>query len=231
MQEQIRFMRRRFPGFRVVADWGWVVHWEGEVQPLSQRYRLRIMYVLKDRVGPMLVTTYYPQIWLLAPALCLESKYAPGVTVPHIYKNVSNPKQSRLCLFDPMEDEWDRGMAIADTIVPWAIDWLVSYEGWLATGEWTGGGRDHTIPRSESCATNPTPPQSQDRTALFVSDAFPRIGLPIGNFEFSPLTEAVSAVFSPQLSSLSWKSDFLRAVPFVTNLILSREPLPAASLP
>ena len=26
------------------------------------------------------------------------------------------------------------------TIVPWTIDWLACYEGWLATGEWAGGG-------------------------------------------------------------------------------------------
>ena len=30
---------------------------------------------------------------------------------------------------------------VARIIVPWTIDWLACYEGWLATGEWTGGGR------------------------------------------------------------------------------------------
>jgi hypothetical protein len=32
---------------------------------------------------------------------------------------------------------------IADTLVPWASEWLLHYELWLATGEWNGGGVDH----------------------------------------------------------------------------------------
>ncbi|MDY0295864.1 MAG: hypothetical protein RB296_00975 [Acidobacteriota bacterium] len=31
-------------------------------------------------------------------------------------------------------------MIIAKTIVPWASEWLIFYELWLATGEWLGGG-------------------------------------------------------------------------------------------
>lgn len=31
-------------------------------------------------------------------------------------------------------------MALAHTIVPWACDWLMHYEFWLATGTWAGGG-------------------------------------------------------------------------------------------
>ena len=45
-----------------------------------------------------------------------------------------------LCLYDPDAGEWHPGMSIARTIIPWTIDWLACYEGWLATGEWTGGG-------------------------------------------------------------------------------------------
>ena len=35
---------------------------------------------------------------------------------------------------------------IADTIVPWAQEWLYYYEIWLATNEWCGGGH---IPTSQ----------------------------------------------------------------------------------
>ena len=31
-------------------------------------------------------------------------------------------------------------MNIAETIIPWASEWLLHYEIWLATGEWQGGG-------------------------------------------------------------------------------------------
>lgn len=36
--------------------------------------------------------------------------------------------------------EWKPRMKLADTIVPWAAEWLLHYELWLATGEWGGGG-------------------------------------------------------------------------------------------
>jgi hypothetical protein len=31
-------------------------------------------------------------------------------------------------------------MFLADTILPWAVEWLAYYEIWLATGVWYGGG-------------------------------------------------------------------------------------------
>lgn len=33
-------------------------------------------------------------------------------------------------------------MLIADTIVPWASEWLLHYEYWLSTGTWHGGGHE-----------------------------------------------------------------------------------------
>jgi len=40
-------------------------------------------------------------------------------------------------------------MAIADTIIAWASEWLFFYELWLATGEWHGGGHDPTSSKAE----------------------------------------------------------------------------------
>jgi len=56
----------------------------------------------------------------------------------------SLPERPILCLYDPATNEWSPDKAIAKTIIPWTIDWLACYEGWLATGEWTGGGRHPT---------------------------------------------------------------------------------------
>jgi hypothetical protein len=56
-----------------------------------------------------------------------------------------------LCLFDPSACEWTPCDLLAETTVPWTIDWLACYEGWRATGEWTGGGR-HLPPDSQGCA-------------------------------------------------------------------------------
>lgn len=143
MQEQIRRMKLLFPDFRVIFNGGWHVEWEGSLRPLYKAYKLRITLVLKTQLDGMKIGPYYPRIILVDPLLELSTERAPGELVPHIYLNGRDPTKSPLCVFDPVADEWTNDMAIADTIIPWVIDWLVSYEGWLATGEWTGGGRDH----------------------------------------------------------------------------------------
>jgi len=56
--------------------------------------------------------------------------------IPHIYKGDGDP----LCLFYPPADEWNSSKWIANTIVPWACEWLLHFEAWLFTGEWDGGG-------------------------------------------------------------------------------------------
>jgi len=57
----------------------------------------------------------------------------PGKELPHTYDH------DELCLYFPQE--WTPTMLIATTIVPWAADWLLHYEIWLATdGTWCGGG-------------------------------------------------------------------------------------------
>jgi hypothetical protein len=67
----------------------------------------------------------------------------PEGQFPHVYLPADG---STLCLFDAQEDEWTPAMAIADTTLPWALDWLACYELWLMTGRWAGGGR-HATPR------------------------------------------------------------------------------------
>jgi hypothetical protein len=49
-----------------------------------------------------------------------------------------------LCLFLG-NHEWHESIPIADTLVPWASEWLFFYELWLATGEWLGEG-EHPRP-------------------------------------------------------------------------------------
>jgi hypothetical protein len=55
----------------------------------------------------------------------------PGL--PHVYTG------DELCLNLP--GEWDSSMSIGHTIIPWTSEWLLYYEIWLSSGEWTGGGR------------------------------------------------------------------------------------------
>jgi len=101
--------------------------WVGPVKPQYATYALEIRY----QVGS------FPEVRVLAPALVRLPANEEG-QLPHVYPPAEDPT---LCLFDPQTDEWSPSMPIAQTIVPWALDWLVCYELWLMTGKWTGGGR------------------------------------------------------------------------------------------
>lgn len=142
MAEQITRMQKLFPRFELVINGGWYVAWQGPLRPLGRTHLVRVQYVRSRLVGGLkVVGVAWPQVTLIDPQLVLSTDAAPGESTPHLYWDEESPMRSRLCLFDPAAKEWTSDMAIAETIVPWTIDWLASYEGWLATGEWTGGGR------------------------------------------------------------------------------------------
>ena len=64
--------------------------------------------------------------------------------LPHVYS------WNTLCLYLDRR-EWNGSVTIADSLVPWASEWLFFYELWLATGEWLGEG-PHPDPGSASRA-------------------------------------------------------------------------------
>ena len=100
--------------------------WSLWVQPeeSSQQYKIRIKYVVGGR----------PETYIAEP---YPLKLAEGATdLPHTYDS----KQQKLCLYHPGLFEWGNNMLIANTIVHWAIQWLVFYEIWQLTGVWSGGG-------------------------------------------------------------------------------------------
>jgi hypothetical protein len=72
---------------------------------------------------------------ILSPALRL----VPGATeLARAYKD------DDLCLYYPKKGERRSEFMIADYIVPWITMRLFFYEIWLATGEWRGGGTEHS---------------------------------------------------------------------------------------
>lgn len=99
--------------------------WTGRLQPceLSRIYTVKITYT----VGR------YPVTRVVDPQL---SATETGF-LPHTYNDQS------LCLHDA--GQWAEHMLIVDTIVPWAAEWLLHYEIWLAIGEWSGDG-DPSVP-------------------------------------------------------------------------------------
>jgi hypothetical protein len=80
----------------------------------------------------------HPRIYVSDPELVVR----PGEELPHTFIH-----DNSLCLyyneFSPSRD------LIADTLVPWASEWLFHYELWLATGAWYGGGIEHRGQRKE----------------------------------------------------------------------------------
>jgi hypothetical protein len=110
-----------------------------QLQPtsLSAVYRVRLKYSLEKN----------PKAFVEEPPL----QERDGNRPPHLYADDS------LCLYLPQTQEWAPSMFVADTIVPWASEWLFHYEIWLSTGEWQGGGI-HPGDRvsSDSCSRSRT---------------------------------------------------------------------------
>ncbi|ASL09434.1 hypothetical protein [Mycobacterium intracellulare] len=87
--------------------------------PVSQVYTVRILQQHGGR----------PQVTVIDPPLQL---YPGATSLPHVYPD------DELCLYYP--GQWKPKMLLSTTIVPWTAEWLMHYELWLATGQWSGGG-------------------------------------------------------------------------------------------
>lgn len=145
IRRQVDRMRIRWPDFKLVERNRQFARWTGTLQPLSQGYRIQISLgrIRRGQSGADLVRE---DVRVVDPLLQRRSEDPDG-QIPHVYSVPGDPKRPRLCLHDPEQAEWHGGRYVADTIVPWTIDWLACYEGWLVTGRWVGGGRhpDGTI--------------------------------------------------------------------------------------
>ena len=121
MNEQKAFMRLLWKRFHCRVTAG-VLTCRGDLRPLpiSREYHVRI----DCRAGEN------PKVWVAG--LPAPDEEPPENRIPHRYSDGS------VCLF--YGREWTPDRSIAQTIVPWLLEWLMYYEGWLATGEWQGGG-------------------------------------------------------------------------------------------
>jgi hypothetical protein len=121
LQLQIARMRQLFPQF--VYRVGNNPAWYGTLRPHddSPEYRVKLEY----RPGKS------PKVWVLSPEIHDKA--------PHRYRDRS------LCLYYPRHEEWHPGMFLAETIVPWAAEWLFFYEVWLEDpeGRWFGPEAPH----------------------------------------------------------------------------------------
>ena len=89
--------------------------------PLSRTYSIQVEYD----------DNHVPLVKVLSPSL----ERPPTQELPHTYE------EDVLCLYLP--GEWNASNLITLTIIPWAVEWLLHYELWLATGgTWCGGGHE-----------------------------------------------------------------------------------------
>jgi hypothetical protein len=116
------FAMKRYPQLHVHVARQRQAVWTGPWRPteMSATYTLRITYVFGLR----------PIIEIISPMLAL----APGQDhIPHTYDG-----QKDICVH--LRSEWNPGLLIADTIMPWISQWLYFYEIWVVTEKWFGKG-------------------------------------------------------------------------------------------
>ena len=135
---QIEAMSRLWPTFKLIRRDGAAALWRGAVRPLLQTYQVGVFYRAPLMVERYSVRIVQPRVEILAPALRPRRGDAEGI-LPHVYYGPDG--EVTLCMLDPDSSEWSPADLLAETTVPWITDWLAAYEGWRATGEWTGTGR------------------------------------------------------------------------------------------
>ena len=136
----MREVRFRYPQMRVVVGGPSLIIWEGELAGFSRTYTVRIFWP-RFAPDPSLQLTYdTPRVFVLGGVLQSRSPEEP---VPHRYPD--GAVGQRICCWDPQTDDWRWNKAIASTVIPYAEQWLASYEMWRLTGRWLSPGR-HPLP-------------------------------------------------------------------------------------
>jgi hypothetical protein len=141
IDEQIEAMQSAWPSFEAARRTDRAATWVGGLRPGLMTYRIEIDYqvpLIIELINPL---RQQPRVRVLSPTL-KHRRGDPQGELPHVYWD--DPERPALCLFDHEGRQWSPTDLLADTTVPWTIDWLACYEGWRATGEWAGGGRHIT---------------------------------------------------------------------------------------
>lgn len=100
LDDQIAAMAARWPTFAVVAREGRTVVWEGTLEPVKRRYRVRVSFKLPYAIENLTVLQVQPRVQILSPVLERHPQFEDG-PVPHVYGNDNDRSLPFLCLFDP----------------------------------------------------------------------------------------------------------------------------------
>lgn len=210
--EQDREIQRLFPGFRLTGDLGLWAVWEGTLTPVRKAYKVRVTYFPRIFFPDFQIANPRISVIVDDPVIGLDPR-GTGELPPHIYPNVSRPEFPRLCLFDPATDEWDGEKLIAETILPWTARWLFFFEGWMATGEWFGGGRHPERSADSWKPPSDLAPESRARRERAANAAFHSLGRRTGNFASFALMAAASEGSFPPRYWPALRSGLLAASP------------------
>lgn len=117
--------------------------WSGQIKPtaFSKEYNILMLYKLWES----------PKVWVYGD----ELKKLDAEDFPHKFDINVDAKMVRICLY--RYSEFNVYKLLADTIIPWTVEWLYFYELWLATGEWLGGGEHPDFGKEKTddkCNTN-----------------------------------------------------------------------------
>lgn len=140
VEVQGRRLVQAYPSFTPVAMTGWFGIWEGMLKPVMQSYRIRVRYIRYSPLTLGLLINPHVEVLVLDPKVGPDPR-GTGEPPPHVFRLGHDPEFPALCLFDPAGREWSPADLIADTIIPWSIEWLMWFELWLWDGIWRGGGR------------------------------------------------------------------------------------------
>ena len=130
---------RLFPAFRLTCPFDFMGMWRGPLRPLAGTYEISIAYFPRVHFAGAVITNPWITVEVLSPVIGLDPR-GTGEKPPHIYRRPESASGWSLCLFDPRTKDWEPHRLIAETIIPWAAEWLFFYEGWLVDGHWAGGG-------------------------------------------------------------------------------------------
>jgi len=204
--QQIKQVQADFPSLKVTfgGNKPWYIVWHGKIIGFEKAYEISIHWARWSPWEGFDLATHPPRVYVLNPPLV---EWATGEPVPHLYKPAG--KKPFLCLYDPKEDPWNGDKLVAETIIPWASQWLRSYEIWQVTGVWPAPGRH---PESGECeiTSAPSKPESSPAPAVpFSERANALIGRLTGTFVSLPLMVAASGESSHWPSWPIWSKPTL----------------------
>lgn len=204
-KDHVQAVRKKFPYLHTTFESCWFVVWEGRLAGFDQFYKVRIIWTRFSPWENIEMKITDPCVYILDPPL----QDREDSLIPHLYERNSVPY---LCLYDPQKEHWeDNERSIADTIIPWASEWLANYELWRTTGKWYAPERhpERTSPCNNNLSNRTL---SQDQRGLSIGVVNVYLGQKIGTLTSFPLMVAASEGFIQPLSWRDWRKPTLMEI-------------------